>query len=191
MRRLLLGLLFILCSTSFAQTSQVIYRSFWSPLYHGQRLDYCFLGDHDCGKVVADSYCKLMGYQRSAKFIKGYNVGLTNYLEGDARCQGWTCNGFKMIKCLGTISHKNPTSYTYRLKEFVLPRYNNYRIAWCNVGKHNCGKSVATSFCKLMGYLRVQAYKIQHHVLATKTLKEQALCFGPQCDGFASIICYR
>ena len=173
------------------QANQTIYHSYWFPTYHGQRLDYCFLGDEVCGRKVADSYCQKMGYKHSDQIIRNYNVGLTHYINTNARCQGWTCQSFKIIRCVGEIPHLVPTSYMYRLKEFVLPRYNNYRIAWCNADGKDCGKIVATSFCKRMGYLHAHEYKKQDFVLATRTIKEQKLCFGPQCEGFSKIICYR
>ena len=193
MRRNLIWLIFMwfICSATLVQASQTIYRSFWEPLYHGQKLAYCLLGDHTCGKVVADSYCQKMGYKKSDHFIKAYNAGLTNYLSENARCQGWLCHSFKVIRCVGGISHHKPTGYMYRFKKFVLPRLNKYRVAWCNAVKGECGKIVARSFCKRMGYLREKTYMPQHYVLATRTLSEQKLCFGPQCDGFASIVCYR
>ena len=187
----LIGLLCGLLISCVQAASGVIYRNYWYPTYHGQRVAYCLLGDKTCGRPVADLYCQTMGYKKSKHIIKGYNVGLTRYLVSNARCQGWTCNGFKMIQCAGEIRHAQLPSFAHRSREFVLPRFNNYRVAWCYVGGRDCGDKVAQSFCKRMAYLKAIEYIPEDYVLATSTLKEQSLCFGPQCKGFAKIICYR
>ncbi|WP_133127170.1 hypothetical protein [Legionella nagasakiensis] len=171
--------------------SQNYYRNFWSPTFHIQRLNYCTLGGKECGMPVARRYCQMMGYKEADKQIIDYNVGLTNYIFSKAQCKGWRCNGFKLIRCVGNISHKPPQIYYYRYRRFALPRMDHYRVDWCYESGKGCGRQAAHSFCRRMGYLRTEGYKKQERVPATKAIGNQKLCFGNQCTGFSEIICYR
>lgn len=182
----------VLLGNSYASKHQeVFHRSYWQPNYHGQRLSYCMLDGKECGLPVATRYCQIMGYMRADHQIIANNVGKTNYLSTKARCIGWRCNGFKTIRCAGKISPIPPKSYHYRLKRFVFPRYNHYRIDWCYDGTQHCGKRVAHSFCRRMGYMKAQNFTIQKHVGATQAIGNQKLCFGQECNAFAEITCYR
>ncbi|WP_019216512.1 hypothetical protein [Legionella tunisiensis] len=181
---------------TYASTSKDnFYRSFWLPTYHGERLNYCMLGGKICGMQLATRYCRIMGYAYANQQIIDYNVGLTNYMSTSpvcrAQCKGWRCNGFKTIRCVANMSHKPPKSYHYRLRRFVYPRYNNYRVDWCYDGQKGCGQRAAYSFCRRLGYLSVRRYAKQDNVAATKAIGNQKLCFGNACNGFAYINCYR
>lgn len=173
-----------------AKPSEVFHRSFWQPYYHGERLNYCTF-DGKCGMPVATSYCQMMGYARADQQIIANNVGLSNYLGVHARCIGWRCNGFKTIRCRSDITHKPPKVYHYRFKRFVYPRFNQYRVDWCYDGARNCGKRAAYSFCRRLGYASARNFTIQKHVSATQAIGNQKLCFGPECNGFSKIDCYR
>lgn len=170
---------------------QDIYRSFWNPTYHGQRVDYCAVGQKDCGAPVANRYCQIMGYEKALRQIIDYNVGLTHYLDTKVRCRGWTCSGFKLIHCVAKIIHQPAKSYYYRSQAFVFPRYNHYRVDWCYGNGHGCGHHAAHSFCRRMGFARAEGFKQQKHVLATRAIGDQKLCFGQECIGFSKIICFR
>lgn len=179
-------------SFSFAiPKEQIEHRNFWQPMYHGERLNYCSFDRKSCGLALANRYCQLMGYVKADQAIKDNNIGLTNYLMTTYRCQGWECNGFKTIRCVGSVSHKPPQSYHYRYRRFVFPRYNNYRVAWCYDGEKNCGRRAAYSFCRRMGYLQASKYKIDKCLPATQAIGNQKLCFGALCNGFAQIDCFR
>ncbi len=170
---------------------QVAFRNFWHPMYLGQRLDYCCLGENACGKTVADRYCKLMGYEYSNQQIKANNVGLTHYLGTHARCKGWGCNGFMTIVCAKKTSHTPPKSYHYRKKRFAYPRYNHYRVDWCYKDEQGCGGTTALSFCRRMGFMFAKGFAQDKAVHASRTLGNKKLCFGPDCKGFKYIICSR
>jgi hypothetical protein len=192
-----LGLL-LLQNAIAEKPREVFHRSFWQPYYHGERLAYCAL-DRKCGLPVATRYCQMMGYARADQQIIANNVGLTNYLATNVpckgplhpQCKGWRCNGFKTIRCAGTIKHKPPKPYHYQLRRYVYPRYNHYRVDWCYDGKTRCGQRVAYSFCRRMGYMQARSYIIQKHVKATQAIGNQKLCFGNECNGFAEINCSR
>lgn len=174
-----------------AKASDAYHRSFWQPWYHGQRLAYCSVDGKECGMAVANRYCKMMGYARADKQIIANNIGLTNYIDSPAHCRGWRCNGFKLIDCRANISHKPPKAWHYRLRRFVFPRYNNYRVDWCYDGKTQCGRKAAFSFCRRLGYMSVRHYRIQEHVAATQAIGNQKLCFGSSCNAFREIDCFR
>ncbi len=166
-------------------------RDFWSPTYHIERLNYCLIDGKTCGIVVAKRYCKLMGYQDAARAVKQPNVGFTHYLATNATCKGWRCDGFKIIQCSNRITHKPAASYYYRTKKFVLPRFANYRVAWCLEKNKGCGKASALSFCRRLGYVKTHSFKQEKALPATKALGNQELCFGQGCSGFSEITCYR
>ncbi|WP_242604460.1 hypothetical protein [Legionella gresilensis] len=192
-KSLLCILLLLLMQSVYAvQRSQLFYRNFWQPYYHGQRLDYCMVGGVNCGLPVANRYCQMMGYARADQQRIAHNVGLTNYISCPKRCKGWRCNGFKTIRCVGYQLHKPPKAYHYRYRRFVYPRYNEYRVAWCYDGVRGCGRRAAYSFCRRMGYLKVSSFSIQKHVAATKAIGNQKLCFGKECcHAFTQITCFR
>lgn len=167
------------------------YRSFWNPTYHGQRVDYCALGQKECGISVANRYCQMMGYEKVKQQLIDYNVGLTHYIDTKVQCKGWTCSGFKLIRCVAKMIHKPPNAYYYRSQEFVFPRYDHYRVDWCYKNEKECGQRAAFSFCRRMGFAKTRGYKKQKHVLATRAIGDQKLCFGSKCVGFSRIICYR
>lgn len=167
------------------------YRNFWNPTYLSQPLSYCLLSGKECGMPVANRFCKLLGYEKADQEIIANNVGLTHYIASRERCKGWECNGFKLIRCVGEMSHRPEEIYYYQFRRFALPRYNHYRIDWCYQDGKECGQKVALSFCRRMGYLRTKSYQKQTGVPATMALGNQKLCFGNACHGFKEISCYR
>ena len=180
-------LLSIMTIDALATVVHYDYRRFWDPLYHSQRLAYCDMTATKCGMSVATHYCESMGYTRADQVDIAYNVGLAHYFNTKLLCKGWTCNGFKFIRCMRAHPQRQHGDCHHKI--FVLPRYNHYRIAWCN--HKYCGKKVANSFCRRMGYMRASAYTSAHDVYATRNIGDQRLCFGKQCKGFAQITCYR
>lgn len=191
-----LGWLILFCSLGVnplqaKKGSQAFYRDFWFPTYLIQRLDYCAFDGKECGRPIATRYCQMMGYATASDEHIDYNVGVTNYLSTRFQCKGWRCHGFKWITCRGLFVHSPKRDYFYRLKRYVFPRFDHYRIAWCYEDSKGCGKRAAFSFCRRMGYSRAKSYVKQSHVAATQALGDQQLCFGPTCDGFSEIICYR
>lgn len=181
----------ILNGNTNAANSELVYRNFWNPTYHGQRLNYCSHTSNKCGLKIANCYCRMMGYKNADKQIIDHNIGITNDLLSRAQCRGWRCNGFMLIRCVGKIEHKPARSFYYRSRQFVFPRFDHYRVDWCYEDGRGCGQRAASSFCRRMGYQHAQSFKKQEHVPATKALGNQRLCFGPECNAFSHISCYR
>lgn len=184
-------LTFLTNSYAIPADADEIYRNFWHPEYHGQRLDYCAPKGKACGRAIANPWCKLMGYDYASQVIMAPNVGLTRYFGSTEKCTGWRCMGFMLIGCSRHISHNPPKSYHYREKSFVYPRMNHYRIDWCLTPQKGCGSKAANSFCKRMGYMKATHFVQDTTIAATKTVGNQALCFGKLCRGFTEIVCYR
>jgi len=176
---------------TFASAKNNAYRNFWHPTFNGERLDYCTLDGKECGKTVANRYCKILGYDYSSQNVKAYNVGLTNYLSTNAQCKGWRCNGFMTIGCAMSLSHTPPKAYHYREKRFARPRFNDYRVDWCYDQGKGCGAKAAHSFCSQLGFMRAKRFTRESNVSATKTIGSEELCFAKNCNGFESIVCYR
>jgi hypothetical protein len=189
-KKTIILLLSLYSLSGFSLNNPGVSRNFWYPNYHGKRLDYCSV-QGKCGEFVADQYCKLLGYQKATQVIKDYNVGYTNLIRSRAECQGWQCYGFKLIACIGNINKRPIPDYDYRLHKYTHPRMNHYRIAWCYKEHSGCGHRAASSFCRRMGYRIAKSFKKELNVPATQSLGEQKLCFGSECNGFASVTCYR
>lgn len=190
-KTILFALIFLCLNVAVAglNTKDKLFRNIWHPGYHCNRLAYCD-GPY-CGKPVADQYCQRLGYDCSTKDIVAYNVGLTHALSNRERCKGWRCDGFLLITCMAHLSHQPPRPYHYREREFVFPRYNNYRVDWCYERDEDCGARAANAFCDHLGFLKAIYFEKECHVNATKTIGSQELCFGPECTAFRTIICYR
>ena len=178
-----------------------VYRNFWYPVYHGQPLSHCSIDGDECGLSVATHYCMLMGYSHAIKQIVANNVGIATYFTDypksshlvnlNARCKGWQCNGFKLIQCVNTLLQQHHRTYHHTSQHFVYPRFNHYRLYWCYDGKSNCGKIVATAFCRRMGYRHATYYRLAQAPGASQAIGNQKLCFGTACRGFSLIDCVR
>lgn len=193
-QRVLATIVMIVClsDTTCANTKQnLMYRDFWHPLYHGERLNYCSLDGKSCGLTLATQYCKGMGYTHATQAIKAPNLGLTHFFPVSARCRGWNCHGFTTINCAMPNSHPPAKAYHYREKQFTVPRFNHYRLDYCYEPNKGCGKRAADAFCIKMGYAKALRFERETKILATKNLSQGNLCFGQSCDGFKNIICYR
>lgn len=186
----LISLVFV--QNSYAKNNpESYYRRILNPSYHGALLGYCTLDQQSCGIKVAHRYCQLMGYKNASQAIIAHNVGITRFIDSEAHCKGWDCNGFKLIRCESEMKHEPIKAYYYRSQNFAVPRANHYRIDWCYQTGTGCGERAAHSFCRRMGYLKATRFEKDIAVFATKTIGDQALCFGKQCSGFKHITCYR
>ncbi len=167
------------------------YRDFFYPLFHGTRLSYCTENHKVCGLRLASKYCELMGYHKATRIMIDHNVGVTRYPLTDRNCQGWRCDGFKLITCEESLKKTPIPEYYYRLKDFPVPRFDNYRVDWCYKTHRGCGRRAADAFCRQQGYRHANSYEKSTDALATRTIGSGALCFGQACTGFSRITCHR
>lgn len=180
--------LWLLCGSVFAADFN---RSFWYPMYFGERLAFCSKDESQCGKVIAQGYCREMGYQKVRNFRIAPNVGRTHFLNRTGECTGWKCDGFLFIGCQGQFNHHSQEAYHYRKKAFVYPRVRNHRISWCYKQNSQCGHRAAYSFCRRLGYTHVETFEQDTQNAATQALGDHTLCYGQHCRGFKKIICKR
>ena len=158
----------ILSTTVHAQINKdQYYRSFWTPVFKGTRLDYCNSENHVCGLPIADRFCKIMGYESAAQAKIDYNVGFTRHLDNAAICNGWNCYGWRLIRCKSSFKNMNKK---IRKRVFYYPRMYWARVDYCYMKGHDCGKRAAYAFCRSMSYERVKSFKKQSNVLSTCTL---------------------
>ncbi len=167
------------------------FRDFFYPKYRGMRLSYCAVDNKTCGLELASKYCKLLGYDTASKMMIDHNIGLTRYAASSLKCQGWRCDGFKLITCKNSLKISPTPVYYYRMKDFAVPRFENYRVDWCYKKNKGCGKQAANAFCRKQGYKHARGYEKETKVAATRTIGSGSLCFGQACKGFDRITCYR
>ena len=184
-------ILLVFSNAHAGHRDQQYYRTFWNPCYQGSRLAYCLADDKECGLPVAHRYCQLKGYEKAVKQAIDYNVRQSQAFLSRKPCKGLQCNGFTLIRCKAKLTHQPVSSYYYRSQAFVRPRFDHARVDWCYEDGKGCGQRAAQSFCRRMGYVRQQSYKIENHVCETKALGNHKLCVGDDCRAFKRIVCYR
>lgn len=189
-------LIVIACSGSLCASSQTriqakVYETFWQPLFRGEQLSYCDEKKLHCGRAIARQYCGQLGYAGVDQFEQAANLGLTSFISGRNRCQGWQCDGFAWIKCYGYRRYQHRPLSDYRQKLFALPYWRKFPLAWCGLHQQDCGKKVAYRFCRWQGYARVKSFSNARSVVASKSIANNALCIQEDCKGFDYIICAR
>lgn len=77
--------------------------SFKSPMFQGNRLDWCRSWAKDCGKGAADAWCRYKGFDAaSSTFQIAENIGKsfpTRTIDTGQICNQDFCDGFKLIEC--------------------------------------------------------------------------------------------
>ena len=167
-----------------------MYKNFWNPQVKNLPLAACFLTKPGCGLAVANEYCKFLEYDYAKSFKITPNVGLTHFFDQTAKCQGWYCDSLSLIECVKKFPKVNEL-YKYKYRNFDYPRYENHRVAWCLEKDKNCGKEVAYSFCRRMGYLNVLKFSKDSPLANTRYMANGGLCYGENCEGFKNISCLR
>ena len=83
--------------------AQASTRSFFTPTVAGDRLSFCLVDRQDCGKPIADAWCRAVGfqevlnYQRDHSTTRQFNVA--RYADTGGICTGTNCESFRQIKC--------------------------------------------------------------------------------------------
>ena len=100
-------LLLIIANSAIADDTRPaekrITAQFQSPIFQGNRLDWCRDWSKDCGKGAADAWCKSMGYEAASSKIQiAENIGKsspTKIISTGQVCDQDFCDGFKSIEC--------------------------------------------------------------------------------------------
>ena len=187
---IIIFLLLSISSQVIANQDKYMYKNFWNPKIRNLPLAACFLTKPGCGMAVADEYCKYLNYEKARSFKIAPNVGLTHFFDQTAKCQGWGCDSLSLIECEKKFP-KTHELYKYKYIKFEYPRYEHHRIDWCFEKHKDCGKKVAYSFCRRMGYITTVGFSKEAPLANTRYLANGGLCYGENCAGFKSISCKR
>ena len=83
-----------------ATASQAGVRNFFAPQFEGALLDACLTPAGECGKPVADAFCKAQGFQTAILFQWQSAGGqFTRRLGSGESCENGACTTFRQIKC--------------------------------------------------------------------------------------------
>ena len=88
----------VVAGPSFAGT-----RNFFQPTVGGDRLSFCTRPGDDCGKPIADAWCRAIGFEEALNFqrerARGDAVLVARYADTGGLCRGKDCQTFRQIKC--------------------------------------------------------------------------------------------
>lgn len=95
-----IGLLFAATSASALEDS------FSNPEYKdGTRLDVCYGLGQACGQRSADTWCKIQGYEKAARF-ETERAQPTRVMGDGKRCDGAHCTAYKLIVCFTSAAKR-------------------------------------------------------------------------------------
>lgn len=93
-----------------------------------------------------------------------------------------------MSICLTSHANAIPREQQFS-RDLWYPTYLVKRLNYCTLDGKECGRSLATRYCKLLGYERASQEIIDHNVGLTSYFLTHAQCKGWRCDGFKLITC--
>lgn len=183
--KLVTAAILVLVAVTAAQATET---KFNTPMWNGDRLDWCLNGSTGCGKDAADAFCETRGYESAIKFEQAASIGSqqkTRLIATGAVCDQNFCDGFKSITC----STPRPTTVTINA-----PTWKGDRLDWCLNGSTGCGKGAADAFCRAKGLQNAvrfaQAINIGDRP-QTRLISTGAVCDQGVCDGFRYIQCMK
>ena len=77
-------------------------------------------------------------------------------------------------------------------QKFSFPVHDIYRLNYCLHWQKDCGEAAALAWCKIKGYQRAAAWKIDENIgglFPTIVLGDKRVCSNFVCDGFQEITC--
>jgi hypothetical protein len=87
---------YLLSSTAASATA----RSFFAPTVDGQRIAFCVQFGEECGKPVADVWCRSQGFAEALLFQRDEAGGdELLYADTGELCVDKDCISFRQIKC--------------------------------------------------------------------------------------------
>ncbi len=88
----------VLVESSYAGT-----RNFFAPTVGGDRLSFCSNTGSDCGKPIADAWCRAVGFEEALNYQRDRAPinpqAVARYADTGGLCRGVACESFKQIKC--------------------------------------------------------------------------------------------
>ncbi|WP_456322146.1 hypothetical protein [Hydrogenimonas sp.] len=89
-------------STSKSSSVDIGSKLFKYPTILGDRIYWCTARGHKCGKVVADNFCHMRGYDHAVDFAMDPDVGHRyplRIIDTALTCEKAFCDSFKYIRC--------------------------------------------------------------------------------------------
>ena len=86
--------------TCFKPSPTII--NYSSPIYNGNRLDWCVNWGTGCGAAAANAFCKWKGHAQAVQFAIAHDIGAaspTRLIGTGAVCDQGFCDGFALIRC--------------------------------------------------------------------------------------------
>jgi hypothetical protein len=193
-------------------------KTYVKPRYSGgelnadeDRLDWCLVLGKECGKPVAEEFCKRRRYTGASDLRIDPRVAsvFTRTIGMNERC--WQCDGFDFITCYGPISvsrvkanpiwcgrnHNRNDFDCQRLDACPLRKVVGSRAIECNTTEH---QMAANAWCRALGFTWAFHYVLdpQPNRNYTRYIETDELCIpqdpnnwtpGNPCRGFQQIIC--
>jgi hypothetical protein len=178
----------LLCAAASGGAALAVEKVFPKPKQGGDRLDWCLNWGTDCGKPVAEVFCKAKGYAKSTGYGMAADIGgatPTRLITTGAVCDQPYCDGFSYIKCFKPGGGGATAS-------FGKPKYKGNRLDWCVNWSVGCGQEAATAWCKTKGFAKAVGFKMAPDIgvaTPTRLIGTGAVCDQGFCDGFTFITC--
>jgi hypothetical protein len=164
-------------------------KTFENPVYKNYALDWCYTWAADCGKPVADAYCKISKYDSAKSFKKLPHVGEPTRLIGSNQvCDEGGCDSFASITCQKQVAYDDEDEDT-KIIHYEEPMAGKRRLDWCLTWATDCGQAAADYYCDSQGHTKAVKFKQAIGLGKTRLLKTSQKCTGPQCTGFEYIDC--
>jgi hypothetical protein len=75
-------------------------RSFFAPVVEGHRIAFCLQSSEQCGKPVADAWCRWQGFDQALLFERDLAAALhVLHTDTGKPCTDDMCISFRQIKC--------------------------------------------------------------------------------------------
>lgn len=77
-------------------------RAFFAGKIYGERPALCQAAGTGCGKIAADTWCKIAGYEASMSYRTVYQKAASRrdlLVKSGDLCARDTCDGFHVVKC--------------------------------------------------------------------------------------------
>jgi hypothetical protein len=100
--------------------------------------------------------------------------------------------GFKIIFLmisLGAFASSQTIPQSSVLRMFWHPMMKGERLEYCNEDLTQCGKEIATCYCKKMGYTEAKRFQKAPNLGLTRFITGKNECQGFKCSGFDYIEC--
>ena len=177
-------------------------KTFDSPKFSGNRLDWCVNWGTGCGQDAATAWCKTEGFDVAVASEQAPDIGAatpTKLIATGEVCDQSYCDGFTSISCATVVAPPpEPVEASPETappvgaapaventeETFKNPLFNNTRLNWCFDGNSGCGKKAAEAWCARQEFSTASNFKYVSGVKPTieigtgKTSKTAAKSFS-------------